>query len=134
MKVVEGLGLDQYFNMFAPDPQTEDGWLVVRGWLQNGQNVDLRTGVSPASFAKPSAVAETYGDERMASLLIDLTFDEYSAYREGYLQYVAKKWNESHPPAEQLKTVELINMVQVNGPNHYKTRPEPVVLWTEYLN
>ena len=132
--MVGNIGLDQYFNMFAPDPQTQDGWLVVRGWLQNGRNVDLRTGDFPASFAKPAVVAETYGDERMASWLIDLTFDEYAQFREGYLDYLARQWNQRHSPAEQVKTAELIFVVQINGLNHYKSYPTSVVLWTEYFN
>jgi hypothetical protein len=128
------LDLDQYFNMFAPDPQVEDGWYVFRGWLQDGRAVDLRTGAVPASFAKPPSVADTYGDERTASLLVDLAFDEYGQYREDYLRYLAEQWNQHHAASEQVKTLEMIYMKQINGPAHTKTAPEPNLLWTEYFN
>jgi hypothetical protein len=132
--LVETIGLDQYFNMFAPEPQTEDGWFVLRGWLQNGRNVDLRTGDYPASFVKPASVADTYGDERYASLLIDLTFDEFAPYREGYLRYLARQWNQQHPPAEQVKTVEMFFIQQINGPLHTESAPQVMLLWTESFN
>jgi len=128
---LDAMGLQQFFNMFAPDPQTQDGWLVVRGWLQNGRQVDLRTGASPANLAKPDSVAETYGDERMASWLIDLEFDEYASCREEYLRYMARQWNQNHSAAEQVKAAELIFIGQYNEPNHLKSFPQPVTLWTE---
>jgi len=128
--LVDDLGLDQFYNMFAPSPQTVDGWFVLRAWLENGRNVDLRTGVT-ATLAKPDSVADTYGDEINASLLIDLTFDDYAQFRENYLRYLAAQWNENHPPAEQVKTLEMIFMQQINGPTHTKSAPAPIVLWTE---
>ena len=129
--LVDTLDLDQYFNMFAPDAQTLDGWFVMRASLRNGRNVDLLTGASPASFTKPASVADAYGDERTASVLIDLTFDDYVQYREDYLRYLARQWNDDHPPAQQIQTLEMIFMEQFNGPDHSKSAPVSDVLWTE---
>ena len=131
---VEAIGLAQYYNMFAPDPQIEDGWYVFHAVLQNGRDVDLRTGASPATYAKPVSVADTYGDERSSSLLVDLGFDEFGPFREDFLRYLARQWNQQHPPAEKVKTVEMIFMRQINGPAHTKSAPAPMLLWTEYFN
>jgi hypothetical protein len=124
-------GLDQNYNMFAPDPQTDDGWFVVQGWEKNGGNVDLLTGAAPANFDKPADVAGTYIDERWGSYLVNLTDPAYSAYLEGLAKYLGGQWNQTHAGGESLSSLEIIFMHQVNGPHHTKTPPAVQVYWTE---
>ncbi len=124
-------GLDQNFNMFAADPMTSDGWLLVQGKTVHGNWVDLRTGQSPPSFDHPASVADLMGDERWCSYLLDLTFDEMGPCRQYYVEYLARQWNATHRPTEQLTHIDFIYMCEIHGPNHTVSDPQQVLLWTE---
>jgi len=124
-------GLDQKFDMFAPTPETDDGWFVLRGWKKDGEAVDVRTGNSPPSFEHPDSVAETYGDERWGSYLLDLSYSEYSPYRQYFAWYLAREWNAAHPGNQQLTSLEIIYMHEVHGPYHAVGGPNLEVLWAE---
>ncbi len=130
-KFATDTGLDQRFDMFAPTPETDDGWYVLRGWTKDGQAVNVLTGESPPRFAHPDFVAETYGDERWCSYLLDLAYDDYASYRPYFARYLAREWDESHPGNQQLTSLEIIFMHEVHGPNHSVAGPEPLMLWTE---
>ena len=128
---METLGLDQGFGMFAPDPQMDDGWFVIRGWEQNGRSVNVLTGASPATLAKPADVPATYIDQRWGSLFFDFIYPEYSKYLEGTADYLAEQWDETHPDNENLQSIEIIFMHQVVGPHHTKSAPVVDPLWSE---
>ncbi len=129
--VAEATGMDQLFNMFAPDPQSQDGWYVMRGTLVNGETVDVSTGASPATFDEPPVVADTYFDQRWGALLITIGFQEYESYRQPFARYLGNEWNRTHRGGQRLRTLEIIFMYEEVGPNHTKSPPEQTLLWTE---
>jgi hypothetical protein len=123
--------LDQNFNMFAPDPTTDDGWYVMLGGLRNHKTVDAFTGATPASFAKPASVADTYRDERWDAYLGNLVDPDYTYYREPFALYLGQEWNRAHQGGEQLLSLEIIFMHEASAPAHLKQPPEEEPLWTE---
>ncbi len=123
-------GLEQYFNMFAPDPQTEDGWFLLHGTLKNGDMVDLRTG-QPASFDEPASIADSMGDQRWCSYFLDIIYEDSAGYRPYYAEYLERNWDNTHPLGQQLARVEIIYMRALHGPNHTFAGPQPIVLWSE---
>ncbi len=125
------IGLSQKFDLFAPDPQTYDGWFVLRGWLKNGRNVDLLTGASPANFDPPERIAESYIDERWNGYLMDLTSEDFLNYRKGLADYLAQEWNATHAGSAQVQKVEIIFMCFYNGPDHTVSDTNPIYLWTQ---
>ncbi len=124
-------GLEQCFDMFAPDPQQFDGWYVVRGLTQSGREVDVRTGETPPDFSQPSFIADTYGNERWCSYLLDLAYNEFAAYRPYYADYLARQWNAQHLPSEQLTQVEIVFMRSIHALNHAADGPTPTTLWMQ---
>ncbi len=131
LRVSNDLGLTQSFDLFAPNPQTYDGWYVLRGWLKNGQDVDLVTGESPPDFDPPPLIADSYLDERWRSFLLDLTSDDFQDYREGLSEYLAREWNATHRGDSQVQKVEIIYMCYYNGPDHTVSPTTPMILWTQ---
>ena len=132
-RLAGAVGLDQSYAMFAPDPQRDDGWFVARGWFENGNNVDVLTGASPANFDRPEDIAATYLDQRWGSYYYDLLFPDYQPYLAGFAEYLGGQWNDAHPAGQQLKSLEIIFMHQIIGPHHTVSTPQPAVFWTEYF-
>jgi hypothetical protein len=130
-RVAGDLGLDGGYSMFTPNPQSDDGWFVLRGVMNNGQDVNVLTGASPASTAKPADVPATYIDQRWGSYFYDFMFPDYQVYLEGFALYEGGQWNATHTGGEQLASLQIIFYHQVNGPPHVKTDPIPALLWTE---
>jgi hypothetical protein len=133
--IIDDFGLDQHFDMFAPDPQTDDGWYVIRGTLKDGDTADLFSGASPATFDRPADVADSYQGERWMAYLIYIWYpdDPDTTYR-FLAQYLAAEWNRSHPKDRQVKTVEIYFVSEPILSPHTHRDPEPQLYWTENLN
>lgn len=102
----------QDWSMFAPAPETEDGWHVGRGELLNGQSVDLlRDG--PASLDKP---ARLFPNHRWRLWLVNLEGRRDRRVDESYAAYLARRWNATHPGPERVRRVELIYVSRRGGP------------------
>lgn len=46
---VDAIGLWQKWNMFSPTPRLLDGWVIIAGEFADGEVLDLRTGLAPAT-------------------------------------------------------------------------------------
>ena len=46
-QVVRGLGLWQYWELFAPLPVQVDGWIIMPGNFEDGKRFDLLSGLDP---------------------------------------------------------------------------------------
>jgi hypothetical protein len=52
-------------------------------------------------------------------------------YMEPFLNYLGAEWNRTHPaPEEQITTIELYYLHQLNMPNHTKTPVKQDLLWS----
>jgi len=130
-QIVPALGLDQYFNFFAPDPETDDGWFVILGELKNGKRVNAFTGESTVSFDHPSGVYNTYLGQRWSAFLICLWTPNCNPYLEPFTKYLAREWNRHHSGDEQMQSIEITFMHSYVGPGHTRSDVTPETIWTQ---
>jgi len=98
--------IDQHWNMFSPAPPTRDGWYVVTGTLESGEDIDLDTG-RPVSWSKPPLVVATVPNRRWGKYLTRLRDPGSVGLRVRYTRYRAQRWNRTHAAAERITTVAL---------------------------
>jgi len=84
---------DQYWNMFAPDPLSTDGWLVAPGVLQNGSRVDTFHGGAP-TWDRPPDVSATYPNARWRKYAANLY--RHTADRQSFARYLCDRWDRHH--------------------------------------
>ena len=123
------LRLDQSWSMFSPMPLKEDGWLVAAGTLKDGRKVNLIADGAPLTWTEPPDLSATFRDAQWQKYLLNLWSVENAPHRGYYVAYLARQWNENHPPAQQLKTLDLIYMQQNNLEGFRKDKVKKVVLW-----
>jgi hypothetical protein len=116
------LRLDQRWSMFAPNPQTEDGWFVIDGTLADGARVDLFPdlvgGVLDAGSAdravargihweKPGLISSQFGDQRWLLYFVQLLGAPTRVQLRGLGDYVCRFWNGAEPQARALRRFAL---------------------------
>ena len=94
------LGVDQRWDMFAPNPLTYDGWYVIEGKLRDGTHVDVLHPQGPVSYEKPANIADQYKDERWRKYLMNLSLSQYENYRLYYGRYLCRSWNTGRWPKD----------------------------------
>jgi hypothetical protein len=124
------IGLNQRWDMFAPDPDNTDGWFVVAGILRNGQTVDLMTGASPVSYARPASVAGSYQSQMWMSYLTAFWLDD-APDPELFTRYLGTTWNENHSGDEQLESIEFSTMLQTVEPGPSKSAVTRKLIWIQ---
>jgi len=122
------LRLDQGWNMFAPEPMTEDGWYVIPGKRRDGTEIDLLTG-KPVRWEKPAVVADQYPNERWRKYLMNICGRAFEPYRPYFGQYLCRTWNDSHPPQEQIMSVDIGFVMEKTLPNYEVEAPKTFILW-----
>jgi hypothetical protein len=91
-------GLIQAWQMFAPEPNRDDGWWVLVGWMGDGTEVNLfsmRAG--SVSFQRPRDSFLSVGGERWATILFRLSTDVIAFLRPRVVDFLCRRWNASHP-------------------------------------
>ncbi len=89
----EVLSLHQSWDLFAPDPNREDGYWVIAGQLEGGEMVDVAGGGGPLNFEKPALPSQFYGGSR-------------------WLQYYLRVWEEAREPVDQPQPTPLHRSAQ----------------------
>jgi hypothetical protein len=111
------LGVDQRWDMFAPNPLTYDGWYVVEGQLRDGHHVNVLHPDQPVSYAKPASIADTIKNERWRKYLMNLSLHEYEDYRLYYARYLCRSWNNGRWPRDggNLVSFDIFFMARQNS-------------------
>ena len=122
------LYLHQYWTMFAPRPTTDDGWVIMEAVLANGTRVDLLRDGRPMSFEKPPVISSEFRDSKWQKAVLSLWPPLYRHLRPTFGNYMAIRWNESHPPAEQIRGWTLWYMREDTLPNHAISAPVRIVM------
>jgi hypothetical protein len=105
--------IDQYWNMFAPNPQTYDGWYVIPGKLVDGTEVDVyHKEFHKVDYKKPKVVSEMYEDERWRKYLMIISADNQKTPRSFWARYLCNDWNNNNPPEKRLEEFDMYFMVQ----------------------
>ena len=117
--VIDVTRTDQYWNMFAPDPLSTDGWIVAPGQLENGSRVDAFHG-GPVQWDRPADISETYPTARWRKYLVGLWRDD-TVDRRYFTEYLCRRWNDQHET--ELENVTVYFMEQ---PTRIDTEREPI--------
>jgi hypothetical protein len=132
-RLMVSVGLDQRFDMFAPEPQADDGWFVMRGTLASGETADVFSGARPATLDKPPSVVASYRGQRWGAVLIAIGYPGADAYLESVARHLGDEWNRTHTADERLTQLEIIVMSQYVTQPHHQTPSVEVLLWTQYF-
>lgn len=113
------LGLDQNWGMFSPIPRTEDGWIVMKGTLRDGTEVNLWQDQRELPWDKPEVVSDTYVSQRWRKYLDSLSTDAYALRRLNFCEWLGHRWNGRVAPgdtAKQVVLIELIHCIELTPP------------------
>jgi len=135
------LGIAQTWNMFAPYPTREDGWMVIPGTLRGGEQVDLM-GVTrddftlqQVSWEKPQYVSSTVKNEPWRKYLLDRIWSKQHSDQRIHLgRYICREWNARHTGSEELMTFQIIYMLEETLPDYQYSPPQKRVLWNHDCN
>ena len=130
------LGLDQNWAMFSPIPRTEDGWLVMKGELRDGSEVNLWQPDRPLPWDKPENVSGTYLTQRWRKCLDNLTTEAYGRHRMYFADWLQSRWNREQADGNrdrEVVQVQLVHRIELTPPPG-KPIPDPEsrILWTWY--
>ena len=122
--------------MFAPYPVKNDGWYVIPGTLQGGEQVDLMAVTRDdyslhqgVSWDKPRQVAAIYKNEHWRKYLQLIRDDKNADQRLYFSRYICREWDARHTGAEQLNTFQITYMLEETLSDYQPATPEKVVLW-----
>lgn len=117
--VIDLTRTDQYWNMFAPDPLSTDGWVVAPGQLANGSRVDAFHG-GAVTWDRPPDISDSYPTARWRKYLV--RFWRYdTADRRLFAEYLCRRWNDNHET--ELVNVSVYFMEQ---PTRIHDETEPI--------
>jgi hypothetical protein len=108
--------LEQYWGMFAPAPNKDDGWYVVEGRLSNGSKIDAFRGTHDIKYEKPASATDFYPNERWRRYMMNIGTRDFKDFRLPFVQYLCSQWNPSHPGAEHLEQVSIFFNREVTPP------------------
>jgi len=131
--VARVLGLDQNWSMFSPIPRTEDGWVVMRGTLRDGSEVNLWQPDRPLPWDKPALVSATYLSQRWRKYLDNLTTDAHGPHRMYFADWLQSRWDREHANGDRQREVievELFHRIELTPPPGQPIpEPESRRLW-----
>jgi hypothetical protein len=93
--VIDTVGIDQSWQMFAPNPLSTEVWYVTPGVLTNGSTVDIYRG-GTVNFSRPTRVDRTYRTARWRKYLGNVRTVDNEHHRSYYADYLCDRWNRSH--------------------------------------
>jgi hypothetical protein len=106
-------GTDQYWNMFAPDPLSTDGWVVAPAELPDGTRVDAYRGGS-VDWTRPADVSATYQTARWRKYLVGLwRYD--TADRRHFAAYLCDRYERRHGVRPERVSVYFVEQPTIVG-------------------
>jgi hypothetical protein len=99
-------GLHQTWAVFGHPPKY-DCWFVYQARLQDGRTVDLLTGEPARAYERPPLGSREFTNHRWRKLHSRLPQRAGEPYREPLADYFRRRWNDAHPPQEQVVQLDL---------------------------
>jgi predicted DCC family thiol-disulfide oxidoreductase YuxK len=126
--VVLPLRIDQGWPMFAPRPWQDDGWYIVPATLEDGTEIDLRTGRA-VDWNKPARVEDTEADVRWRTYHTMYWHRHMANYRQYYAQWLCRDWNVDAADGRHVLTLRVIYMLEQTPPPGRLPKVEQRVMW-----
>lgn len=136
--ILRMLRVDQYWNMFAPSPLREDGWMVIPARLADGSEIDLLHPDRGAPvYDKPFHYSQTHENIRWNTYRGRLFEREFAGHRQYYAKYLCRSWNRDkvgNSPLrdKRLMSFKIIYMVEPTLPDYQTPTVSKVELWEHY--
>ncbi|MDP3857912.1 MAG: HTTM domain-containing protein [Stagnimonas sp.] len=127
------LRIEQLWNMFAPFPLKDDGWMVVEGSLANGDTVNVLQPGQPLSYGKPHQLSQTHRNIRWHTYLGRLSEKEFAAHRLWFGKYLCRSRNAdklSEDREHRLMRFNINYVVETTPPPGQPTHTEQRTLWS----
>ncbi|TAE59145.1 MAG: HTTM domain-containing protein [Nostocales cyanobacterium] len=104
--------LDQSWSIFAPSPPRDDGWHVIPGKLENGNEVDIFRFGNTVNWDKPSLGVRSaiYRNMQWRTFFINLNRAIGKKLYPTYGNYLCRNWNNKHQGGEKLKELDVYFM------------------------
>ena len=126
--VSQALSLRQGWNMFAPAPASDDGWIVAPGRTRGGRAVDAWRQAA-LDFSRPPSLAAAYGNSRWSKYLFQLRQRDYVHHRRLFGNYLCRRWNGAHSGPDRLDRLGLVFMCELTEPPDRKLPAQPLLLF-----
>ncbi len=125
-------GFEQHFdNLFAPNPEDQDGWFILSGTTVGDREVNVFSGAEAFTLARPASVVATYRGERWGSYLPYVLESRTTWLLEPLALYLGREWNRTHFGADRVKSIQINFMLERVGAHHTKTPTQMLPLWAE---
>jgi len=125
-------GVWQYWDMFAPIPLQQDGWIVIPGTFEDGTTMDVRTR-QPYTTALPDPI---WGPEmRWQKFDENLNANRFDSMLRAMGSYYCGTYNnvEALPVGKRLKTLEIhYLMTPSHAPGEPANTQQDTLLWTHF--
>lgn len=100
--------LNQKWSMFAPYPLRNDGWFVIRGKFQNGDEKDLLSGQDPdPQYRKPPLVSAMYSSSEWRKWYLNLYDRQSRKALVPFSRYLCKKFSRKNGMASSLEKFKI---------------------------
>lgn len=127
---LRALRLDARWDLFAPAPSRDDGWYVIPGVLDDGSEVDLRTGAAVA-YAKPRSLADTEPGLRWRTYHTRIALPEHAAHRRYYAHWLCNESIDDATEGRRLASLRIVYMLERAVAPDRVAPIEQRVLWRE---
>lgn len=104
------LRLEQHWTMFAPQPPRDDGWLVMRGVLENGAEVNLWAPGAPLRRAKPELGSSAFPNHRWRKYLSDYRWRRDPELLSCLSDWLRWRWNTLYSGGQEARRVRLVEI------------------------
>ena len=126
--------LDQKWDMFAPFPSTEDGFLVVEGQLDDKTIVDvMHLKVSAPDYAPKAHKSELYKNARWRKYIYTIWAKKHKDKRLHFGRYLCRRWMKYMPESNRLQKFQVYFMLERSLPYDQKLKTglkvEKVNIW-----
>ncbi|QNF35827.1 hypothetical protein HUW51_12735 [Adhaeribacter swui] len=122
------LRVDQHWGMFAPQVFKDDGWYILEGLTTKNKRIDLNRQGQPVTEKKPKSVVALFKNDRWRKYSENYLFVNNAFMRPYFCNYRLRIWNESHAPADQIKELQVVYMLERTLPNYQPIIPQRQVL------
>lgn len=126
------LRLHQHWNMFAPYPALNDGWVVVEGNLLNGKVWDVFNN-KEFTTERPDRISEMFKGSQWRKYLMNISTDEYDSHRLYFGRYICRSWNSARTGDEKVDTFKVYFMLEkTRPPGEPRSEIQKQLIWDHY--